>query len=106
MSTYITTRPVGLTRDIVVRTEASRQRASRRAVLKTPTFSPLNGPVRSAQEVADEKHLSRSKPYPNKGSGEAGRRFDREQKRLNALESASLNACAEFDAEKIAQEAA
>lgn len=105
MSTYITKRPVGLTRDIVVRTEESRQRASRRAVLKTPTFDPMKGPPRSAQEVADETHLSRSKQYFEKGKGEAERRFLREQKRLNGLESSSLQACADFDAEKIAQEA-
>lgn len=74
MATYITKRPVGLTRDIVVRTEESRQRASRRAVLKTPTFDPRRGPIRTAQEVADETHLSRSKPYFEKGKREAERR--------------------------------
>lgn len=105
MPTYITKRPVGLTRDIVVRTDESRQRASRRAVLRTPTFDPLKGPVRSAQDVADEMHLSRSKPYFEKGKREAARRFEREQRRMLKLESRHLQTCADFDAEKIEQEA-
>jgi hypothetical protein len=86
MSTYITKRPVGLTRDIVVRTEESRQRASHRAMLKTPTFDPKKGPVRSAQDVADETHLSRSKPYFEKGKREAERRVRQMNRRLGIPE--------------------
>lgn len=82
MTTYISIKPPGYTRSIVVRTEESRQRASRRAVLRTPTFNPLLGQPRSAQDVADETHLSRSKQYPNKGSREAERRVRRMNRAL------------------------
>jgi hypothetical protein len=70
MTTYVQIKPPGYDRAIVVRTEESRQRASKRAVLRTPNFIVKQ----SAQDVADEKHLSRSKPYPNKGRKEAERR--------------------------------
>jgi hypothetical protein len=73
MTTYVTKKPPGYTRSIVVRTEESRQRAANRAVLRVPSFNPLKD-VRSAQNVADEKKLSRSKEYPNKGRKEAARR--------------------------------
>jgi hypothetical protein len=71
MTTYVQIRPPGYDHSIVVRTEESRQRASRRAVLKSPNFIAKM----TAQDVADEKHLSRSKPYPNKGRNEAARRL-------------------------------
>jgi hypothetical protein len=71
MTTYVQVKPPGYDRAIVVRTEESRQLASKRAVLKTPNFIVK----RTAQDVADEKHLSRSKPYPNKGRNEAARRL-------------------------------
>jgi hypothetical protein len=71
MTTYVQVKPPGYDRAIVVRTEESRQRASMRAVQRAKTF-----PIRfTAQDVADEKHLSRSKPYPNKGRNEAARRL-------------------------------
>lgn len=57
----------------LVRTASSMELASRRAVLKTPTFNPLL-PLRPAHDVADEKWLSRSRPYSNKGRNEATRR--------------------------------
>lgn len=59
----------------------------------------------SAQDVADETHLSRSKQYPNKGRREAGRRLEREQLRLARAESAHLAACDDFDSMKREQEA-
>lgn len=71
MTTYTTKRPQGLTRDIVVRTEESRQRAANRAVLRSPS-RPL---VYDPQDIAREKFLSRSKPYPNKGKREQARRL-------------------------------
>jgi hypothetical protein len=71
MTTYVTKKLPGYTRSIVVRTEESRQRAAKRAVLRTPEISTL---ARSAQDVADETHLSRSKAYPRKGKREAARR--------------------------------
>jgi hypothetical protein len=70
MTTYVTKKPAGYTRSIVVRTEESRQRAAHRAVLRTPSFIPRM----SAQDAADEQKLSRSKEYPNKGNGERARR--------------------------------
>jgi hypothetical protein len=75
MTTYVQIRPPGYDHSIVVRTEESRRRASLRAVHKASSF-----PVRfTAQEIADEKHLSRSKPYPKKGRNEAARRLRRMQ---------------------------
>jgi hypothetical protein len=73
MTTYVQVKPPGYDRAIVVRTEESRQRASKRAILKTPNFTERF----TAQEIANEKHLSRSKPYPNKGRNEAERRLRR-----------------------------
>jgi hypothetical protein len=75
MTTYVQIRPPGYGHSIVVRTEESRQRASKRAVLKTPNFIVKH----TAQDIADEKHLSRSKPYPKKGRNEAARRLRRMQ---------------------------
>lgn len=102
MSTYITHRPQGMVRSVVIRTELSQQRASKRAILREParpyTISP--------QDVADEKHLSRSKPYPNKGLAEAGRRLDRDLRRVSRMETASLVANEDFDAMKREQEVA
>jgi hypothetical protein len=70
MTTYVQVKPPGYERAIVVRTEESRQRASKRAILKTPNFTERF----TAQEIANEKHLSRSKPYPNKGRNEIAER--------------------------------
>jgi hypothetical protein len=78
MTTYVGIRHIGQKQTTVVRTEESRRRASHRAVLRTPDFVPKF----SAQEVADEKNLSRSKPYPNKGRREAARRVEQMDKLL------------------------
>jgi hypothetical protein len=71
MTTYVQIRPPGYDHSIVVRTEESRQRASRRAVLKSPNFIAKM----TAQEAADEKHLSRSKAYMDIGKRERDRRL-------------------------------
>jgi hypothetical protein len=103
--TYTTKKLPGYVRQIVVRTEESRQRAALRAVHRAPSFNALKGTPVSAQDIADEKHLSRSKEYPNKGRAEAERRCEREAIRLARLERAHLSACEDFDAMKVAQEA-
>lgn len=78
MTTYVTKRPPGYAKSIVMRTEESRQRASKRAILRTPDFVPRT----TAQEVADEKKLSRSKEYPRKGANEVSRRLRKMQRHL------------------------
>lgn len=55
------------------RTSQSMSLESRRVIKETDTTKYKY----SAQEIADEKHLSRSKPYPNKGAQEAARRLAR-----------------------------
>jgi hypothetical protein len=71
MTTYVQIKPPGYDHSIVVRTEESRQRAAKRAVLRTPNFT-----VRmTAQEAADEAHLSRSKAYMEIGKRERERRL-------------------------------
>lgn len=62
----------------VIRTEHSRQMKDRRDVLKADTTRY----TRTAQEVADERHLSRSKEYPNKGRKESERRREQISKTL------------------------
>lgn len=54
----------------VIRTARSEFLKERRAVLQADATKYLY----SAQEKADEKWLSRSKPYDNKGKKEAARR--------------------------------
>lgn len=55
----------------VVRTAGSMERKEKRDVAKEPRY-PLAG--KHPQETADERWLSRSKPYFNKGVNEAARR--------------------------------
>ncbi len=57
----------------VIRTAKSMELAERRAVLQADTTKYRF----EAQEKTDEKWLSRSKPYPNKGRQEAARRLAR-----------------------------
>lgn len=71
MTTYVEIKPPGYERSIVVRTEESRQRAAKRAVLRSPNFIAKM----TAQEAADEAHLSRSKAYMDIGKRERERRL-------------------------------
>ena len=57
----------------IVKTARSMYLAERRAVAKADTTKYFF----SAQEKADEKWLSRSRPYQNKGRQEAARRLAR-----------------------------